>query len=112
MLLQFAETHEMYFAETRLIASLQNTSGRRLGFAQKINAALHLFCLQIVYSLNHSMNVAVFSTKSYDREFLDRFNMSRDIQLTYFEAPLNKDTVKLTQGFEAVCVFVNDKIDG
>ncbi len=58
------------------------------------------------------MNVAVFSTKSYDREYLDRFNLSLDIRLTYFEAPLNKDTVKLTQGFEAVCVFVNDKIDG
>lgn len=57
------------------------------------------------------MKVAVFSTKSYDREFLDRFNQSGENSLTYFEAPLNKGTVNLTQGFEAVCVFVNDKID-
>ncbi len=57
------------------------------------------------------MKVAVFNTKSYDREFFDRFNVSGKNQLTYFEAPLNINTANLSQGFETVCVFVNDKID-
>jgi len=57
------------------------------------------------------MKVAVFSTKSYDRDFFDRFNTSGRHQLTYFEAPLNINTTNLTQGYESVCVFVNDKLD-
>ena len=57
------------------------------------------------------MKIAFFSTKSYDREFFERFNTTGNNQLTYFEAPLNKDTVNLTNGFGVVCVFVNDKID-
>jgi D-lactate dehydrogenase len=57
------------------------------------------------------MKVAVFSTKSYDREYLDRCNTANKHQLTYFDASLNTATTNLTLGFEAVCVFVNDKID-
>jgi len=57
------------------------------------------------------MKVAVFNTKSYDREFLDRFNVQSSHQLIYFEAPLNSNTVNLTQDFDGVCVFVNDIIN-
>ena len=57
------------------------------------------------------MKVAVFSTNSYDQDFFQKFNNPKKNQLTYFEAPLNKKTVNLSLDFEAVCVFVNDKID-
>ena len=57
------------------------------------------------------MKIAVFSTKSYDRQYFDKFNIDEQHQLTYFEASLNADTTNLTIGFEGVCVFVNDKID-
>lgn len=57
------------------------------------------------------MHIAVFSTKSYDREFLDRFNIEAKHELVYFDAPLNVNTANLTQGFEGVCAFVNDKLD-
>ncbi len=57
------------------------------------------------------MKVAVFSTKPYDREYLDKINSSYAHQLTYFDASLNTHTTNLTTGFEAVCVFVNDKLD-
>ena len=57
------------------------------------------------------MKVAVFSTKSFDREYFNRFNTNGKHELTYFEAPLNPKTTNLTQGFDAVCVFVNDKLD-
>lgn len=55
------------------------------------------------------MKVAVFSTKSYDKEFLN--NVKGDQNLVYYEAQLNADTVNLTQGFDAVCIFVNDRCD-
>jgi D-lactate dehydrogenase len=57
------------------------------------------------------MKVAVFSTQPYDKDFFDQYNASRKNQLTYFEAPLNKDTANLAKDFNAVCVFVNDKLD-
>lgn len=57
------------------------------------------------------MNVAVFSTKAYDREYLDRLNATAHHRLTYFEAPLNSETANLAHDFEAVCIFVNDRLD-
>lgn len=57
------------------------------------------------------MKVAVFSTKSYDRDYLGRINNPMHHTFNYFEAPLNSDTANLSLGFEAVCVFVNDKLD-
>ncbi len=55
------------------------------------------------------MKIAFFSTKSYDREFFDRYVSTHE--MIYFEAPLNKLTVNLAVGCNAVCVFVNDKLD-
>ena len=57
------------------------------------------------------MKVAVFSAKPYEREYLDKFNTDNKHELIYFEASLNADTANLAEGFEAVCVFVSDKID-
>ncbi len=54
------------------------------------------------------MKIAFFNTKSFDKTFFDRYNSKHTI--TYFEAPLNQDTVKLTEGFEAICIFVNDHV--
>ncbi|MEG9328407.1 2-hydroxyacid dehydrogenase [Salinimicrobium catena] len=56
------------------------------------------------------MKVAVFSSKSYDREYLNRFNNERH-ELVFFDAALNSHTTSLSLGYEAVCVFVNDKLD-
>src|SRR5690554_2993653 len=57
------------------------------------------------------MNIAVFSTKSYDKEYFSKHNKNYNHTLTYFEAPLDTKTVSLTKEFDAVCVFVNDTID-
>lgn len=56
------------------------------------------------------MNIAVFSAKSYDKEYFDKLNKEYNHSLTYFEAGLNKDTAALTQGFDSICVFVNDDV--
>ncbi|NJS10173.1 MAG: 2-hydroxyacid dehydrogenase [Microcoleus sp. CSU_2_2] len=58
------------------------------------------------------MKVAVFSTKSYDRTFLEAANVDRRHDLVFFEPRLNLETSVLTAGFPAACVFVNDQLDG
>ncbi|WP_043582666.1 2-hydroxyacid dehydrogenase [Geminisphaera colitermitum] len=57
------------------------------------------------------MKIAVFSSKSYDRRFFDAANTLHRHQLSYFEARLTRETAPLAHGFEAVCAFVNDRLD-
>ena len=57
------------------------------------------------------MKIAVFSSKQWVIDSFDNIKRDRNIDLVYFEARLNKDTAKLANGFEAVCVFVNDSVD-
>ena len=57
------------------------------------------------------MKVAVFSAKPYDRQFLNTVNQKYDHELQFFDPNLDEQTVALAQGFEAVCVFVNDRLN-
>jgi len=57
------------------------------------------------------MKVAVFSTKSYDRTFLEAANVGGKHDLVFFEPRLNLETSVLAAGFPAVCAFVNDSLD-
>ncbi len=57
------------------------------------------------------MKTAVFSTKPYDREFLKHANETAGQNLTFFESRLGSQTVRLAEGFESICVFVNDRLD-
>ena len=57
------------------------------------------------------MKVAVFSFKSYDKEFLNEANKNYGHELVFLESRLNSVTVGLTQGFDVVCVFVNDDLN-
>lgn len=59
------------------------------------------------------MDVAVFSTRSYDREFLDLANAAAggSHALRYFDASLSEQTVALAAGSTAICAFVNDRLD-
>lgn len=57
------------------------------------------------------MKIGVFSTKTYDREFLEKENSGRPHELIFFEVPLNQHTAQLTKGCKGVCVFVNDKVN-
>ncbi|MDW5287506.1 2-hydroxyacid dehydrogenase [Formosa sp. PL04] len=55
------------------------------------------------------MKVAFFSSKSYDITSFEKHNNgSHDI--TFYESTLNTKTVKLSQGCDAVCAFVNDHL--
>ncbi|MDF3037292.1 MAG: D-isomer specific 2-hydroxyacid dehydrogenase NAD-binding protein [Paucimonas sp.] len=55
------------------------------------------------------MQVAVFSTKHYDKVFLDKANEAGH-KLHYLEARLTPATAQLASGFPAVCAFVNDQL--
>ena len=54
---------------------------------------------------------AMFDTKPYDKIWFDRLNDGR-YEIHYFEGKLTPDTVSLTKGYEVVCAFVNDDING
>jgi D-lactate dehydrogenase len=56
------------------------------------------------------MRVAVFSTKSYDRESLAAGNVEGRHQFTFFEPRLTIESAKLAAGFDAICCFVNDQL--
>ena len=57
------------------------------------------------------MKLAFFDTKSYDIPGFDRYGRPAGVEIKYFEPNLNRDTVTLAAGFDAVCVFVNDTVD-
>ena len=56
------------------------------------------------------MKVAVFSTRSYDSQFLDLANKEIDSphEIEYFKTQLNPKTASLAKDFPCVCIFVND----
>lgn len=55
------------------------------------------------------MQIAFFSTKSYDKQYFDACNKEQNI--VYIETQLNEQTVALAEGCNAVCAFVNDVLN-
>ena len=57
------------------------------------------------------MRVVVFSTQAYDRRFLERANAAGRHALDFVSLPLDLATTSAAEGAEAVCAFVNDRLD-
>ncbi|MGL6163290.1 MAG: 2-hydroxyacid dehydrogenase, partial [Aeromonas veronii] len=57
------------------------------------------------------MKVAVFSTKSYDKEHFNQANSQYGFDLEFFDVRLEAKTARLAHGFPVVCLFVNDDAD-
>jgi D-lactate dehydrogenase len=57
------------------------------------------------------MRIALFSTKSYDHHYFDKANASFGYELLYHEGSLKPSSVKLAEGCDAVCGFVNDRLN-
>jgi D-lactate dehydrogenase len=57
------------------------------------------------------MRVAVYSTRTYDQQFLSAANEGYGHDLVFLEARLVAATALLAEGFDAVCAFVNDRLD-
>lgn len=58
-----------------------------------------------------SIKIAFFDAKPYDIESFEKTPHDSGSKITYFKSHLTLETASLTQGFQAVCVFVNDVID-
>lgn len=57
------------------------------------------------------ITVAVFDTKSYDREHLEAAARDTPVRYRFLEHRLAADTAATAAAADAVCVFVNDRVD-
>jgi D-lactate dehydrogenase len=57
-----------------------------------------------------SLKVAVFSTKPYDRRFLEAANADGRHQLHFLDMRLSTESAALARGARVVCAFVNDDL--
>ncbi|MBQ9085574.1 MAG: 2-hydroxyacid dehydrogenase [Clostridia bacterium] len=57
------------------------------------------------------MKIAFFDAKPYDKPSFDRYGAENGVSFKYFETKLNEDTVGLANGYDGVCVFVNDTVN-
>ena len=56
------------------------------------------------------MQILFFGTKSYDKEFFEKLLQDggyHDLDITFIEPKLTPETARLSEGYEAVCAFVN-----
>ena len=59
------------------------------------------------------LKIAFFGTKDYDRIFFSELSKDRgdgayNVDIKYFSSRLTEETASLAQGYDAVCIFVND----
>jgi D-lactate dehydrogenase len=57
------------------------------------------------------MEVAVYDTKSYDRDYFGRAPVSGGVRWRFHDFRLTAETAATAKGATAVCVFVNDAVD-
>ena len=57
------------------------------------------------------MKIAFFSSQPYDKQFFTAHNETYGNELQFFEVSLSTQTVGLAKDVDAVCVFVNDKVN-
>ena len=57
------------------------------------------------------LKIAFFDSKDYDKVSFNKENENDLYTIKYFETKLTADSVVLTNGYDAVCAFVNDTID-
>ncbi len=57
------------------------------------------------------MRIAVYSTQPYDRRFLEQANADGRHEFVWLEPRLDERTAAMAAGCDAVCAFVNDRLD-
>ena len=60
--------------------------------------------------MSEKVKVAFFDTKPYDRESFKRESGDELFDITYYKARLSVDNVRLADGYDVVCAFVNDSL--
>ncbi|MBJ3816533.1 2-hydroxyacid dehydrogenase [Shimwellia pseudoproteus] len=54
------------------------------------------------------MKLAVYSTKNYDKKYIEHVNKDYGYDLEFYDFLLTQKTAKTAAGCDAVCIFVND----
>lgn len=57
------------------------------------------------------MKIAFFDAKEYDKNSFIKSNNDGKYEIVFYETRLTKDTCRLAEGCDAVCVFVNDDVN-
>jgi D-lactate dehydrogenase len=57
------------------------------------------------------LKIAFYDTKPYDKIWFDKLTEEFGAEIKYFDFKLNAETAQLSQGCDAVCIFVNDDAD-
>jgi D-lactate dehydrogenase len=57
------------------------------------------------------MKITFFSAKPYDKEFFNKGNSHFGFKFTFFETHLGPHIVQAVEPTDAICVFVNDKVN-
>ena len=55
------------------------------------------------------MKIAFYDTKQYDIDSFEKYKGNNEFK--YYDTRLTKDTVYLANGYDAICIFVNDIVD-
>ncbi|BBF43188.1 D-lactate dehydrogenase [Lachnospiraceae bacterium KM106-2] len=55
--------------------------------------------------------ISFYDAKPYDKFFFDQLNEDHKFEIVYHDSKLSQDTAILSKGCDAVCAFVNDKLD-
>lgn len=63
------------------------------------------------WKVRHMIEVAVYDTKPYDRQYLSQAPGSERVAWLFHEFRLSAETAQAAKGAQAVCVFVNDQAD-
>lgn len=63
------------------------------------------------FKVKMKIKIAFFDAKEYDIQSFDRSNSSSEFEIKYYETRLSEDTVNLADGYDVVCIFVNDVVN-
>lgn len=56
------------------------------------------------------MKIAFYATKPYDHIWFEPLAEKYGFSIHFIELPCNEDTVFLAKGYDAICIFVNDRV--
>ncbi len=57
------------------------------------------------------MKIAFYGTKPYDKIWFEPIGKDYGYDIHFIELPCNEDTIFLAQGYDAICIFVNDYVN-
>jgi len=57
------------------------------------------------------MKIAFYGTKPYDKIWFEPLGKQYEFEINFLDTWCTKQTIELAKGYDAICIFVNDKID-